>query len=99
MIRSTALALALVLGVAACQSVGPVHIGDINQGRALALAKGELSRRHMETYEGWRAEVTDYATVWVVTYYRPGGRTDGPPFVRVSLNKHNEHVVAVTMGE
>ena len=94
-----ALVLILTVSLSACQSVGPVHIGDINQGRALVLAKGELVRRHMEVIAGWRAEVTDYATIWVVTYYRPADRTDGPPFVRVSLNKHDEHVVAVTTGE
>ncbi|HZZ33411.1 MAG TPA: hypothetical protein VFE10_15630 [Phenylobacterium sp.] len=92
-------ALILALNLAACQSVGPVHIGEINQGRATALAKTELTRRHMEAIEGWRAEVADYATIWVVTFYRPAGKSDGPPFVRVSLNKRNEHVVAVTTGE
>jgi hypothetical protein len=99
MIRRAALVLILAVSLAACQSVGLVHIGDINQGRAVVLAKGELARRHMEAVAGWRAEVTDYATVWVVTYYRPADRTDGPPFVRVSLNKHSERIVAVTTGE
>jgi hypothetical protein len=53
----------------------------------------------MEAIEGWRAEVDDYATIWVVTFYRPAGEADGPPFVRVSLNKHTERVVAVTTGD
>jgi hypothetical protein len=92
-------ALVLALSLAACQSVGPVHIGEINQGRATALAKTELTRRHMEAIESWRAEVADYATVWVVTFYRPADQSSGPPFVRVSFNKRNEHVVAVTTGE
>jgi acyl dehydratase len=92
-------ALAAALSLAACQTVGPVHIGDINQGRATVLAKTELGHRHMEPIEDWRAEVDDYATVWVVTFYRPAGQADGPPFVRVSLNKHTEKVVAVTTGQ
>jgi acyl dehydratase len=91
--------LALALSLAACQTVGPVHLGDINQGRATVLAKTELGHRHMEAIADWRAEVDDYATVWVVTFYRPAGQSDGPPFVRVSLNKHTEKVVAVTTGQ
>lgn len=92
-------ALAAGLSLAACQTVGPVHIGEINQGKATVLAKTELAHRHMETIEDWRAEVEDYNTIWVVTFYRPAGRADGPPFVRVSLNKHTEKVVAVTTGQ
>ena len=92
-------ALAATLSLTACQTVGPVHIGDINQGRATVLAKTELTHRHMEAIEAWRAEVEDYNTIWVVTFYRPPGQADGPPFVRVSLNKHTEHVVAVTTGQ
>jgi acyl dehydratase len=91
--------LAAALSLAACQTVGPVHIGDINQGRATLLAKTELASRHMEAIEDWRAEVEDYNTIWVVTFYRPAGKPDGPPFVRVSLNKHTEKVVAVTTGQ
>ena len=34
MIRRAALILAAALTLAGCQSVGPVHIGEINQGRA-----------------------------------------------------------------
>jgi hypothetical protein len=92
-------ALLCALSLAACQSVGPVHIGEINQGRATALAKTELGRRHMAAIAAWRSEVADYATIWVVTFYRPEAQTSGPPFVRVSFNKRNEHVVAVTTGE
>ena len=92
-------AVLVALSLAACQSVGPVHIGDINQGRATALARTELTKRHLEAIEDWRAEVDDYATIWVVTFYRPAGQASGPPFVRVSLNKHTERVVAVTTGE
>ena len=99
MIRIAGLTVIAALGLAACQSVGPVHVGDINQARAFKLAREEMSRRHLEAYEDWRAEITDYATVWVVTYYRPADGKDGPPFVRVSLDKHNERVVAVTSGE
>jgi acyl dehydratase len=99
MIRPAALVVILALGVTACQTVGPVHLGDINQGRATVLAKTELARRHLEAMEDWRAEVDDYATIWVVTFYRPAGQPDGPPFVRVSLNKHTEKVVAVTTGD
>jgi acyl dehydratase len=99
MIRAAGLVLTLALGVAACQTVGPVHLGEINQGRATVLAKTELARRHMEAIEGWRAQVDDYATIWVVTFYRPAAKSDGPPFVRVSLNKHTERVVAVTTGD
>ena len=95
--RMRALALAaLSLTLAACQtSVGPLHLGDMNQQRAFKLARDELGRRHMEAYADWRAEITDYNTIWVVTYYRPADRTDGPRLVRVSFNKHTEHVVAV----
>ena len=86
--------------LAACQtSVGPVHIGDINQTKAFKLAREELIRRHMEAYLDWRAQITDYDKVWVVTYYRPADRTDGPALVRVSFNKHTEHVVAVDTVE
>jgi hypothetical protein len=99
MIRLRMVALLGVLSLAACQSVGPVHIGEINQGRATALAKTELGRRHMEAIATWRSEVADYATIWVVTFYRPEDQSSGPPFVRVSFNKRNEHVVAVTTGE
>jgi acyl dehydratase len=97
-LRCTAV-LAAALSLAACQTVGPVHIGDINQGRATVLAKTELARRHLEAIEEWRAKVDDYATIWVVTFYRPEGQAGGPPFVRVSLNKHTEKVVAVTTGQ
>lgn len=91
-----AAALALLLGLCACQtSVGPVHIGDINQQKAFQLARDELVRRHMDAYLGWRAQITDYDKVWVVTYYRPAERTDGPALVRVSFNKHTQQVIAV----
>ncbi len=99
MSRRAVAILGAVLVLAGCQSVGPVHLGEINQLKALKLSREELGRRHMEAVAGWRAEVTDYATIWVVTYYRPAERADGPPFVRVSLNKHSEKVVAVTTGE
>ncbi|HEY3948516.1 hypothetical protein [Phenylobacterium sp.] len=93
-------ALAVAAGLAACQtSVGPVHIGEINQFKALKLAHDELVRRHMEAYADWRAQITDYDKVWVVTYYRPAGRTDGPALVRVSFNKHTEKVVAVDTAD
>ncbi len=93
------LAALLAVTLSACQQVGPVHIGEINQGRAMVLARAELGRRRMEGFAGWRAEVTDYGAIWVVTYYRPASQADGPPFVRVSLNKHTEKVIAVTSGE
>jgi hypothetical protein len=86
-------------GLAACQSVGPVHLGEINQSRATSLAQAELKRRHLDTYEGWRSEVSDYGTIWEVTYYRPAGRSDGPPFVRVAVDKRNEHIVSVSVGD
>ena|GEM_PF-6182374 len=89
----------LAVALSACQQIGPVHIGEINQGRAMTLARAELGRRHMEGFSAWRAEVSDYATVWVVTYYRPAAQAEGPPFVRVSFNKHTEKVIAVTLGE
>jgi hypothetical protein len=92
--------LAMSLTLAACQTpVGPVRLGDMNQQRAFKLARDELSRRHLQAYADWRAEITDYNTIWVVTYYRPADRTDGPRLVRVSFNKHTEHLVAVDMGE
>ncbi|HEX3888457.1 MAG TPA: hypothetical protein VHW05_13245 [Phenylobacterium sp.] len=99
MIRRLALALALTAGLAACQSVGPVHIGEINQGRATALAQTELQRRHLEAYAGWRSEVSDYGALWEVTFYRPADRKDGPPLVRIAVNKKNEHIVSVSVGE
>ncbi|THD62004.1 hypothetical protein [Phenylobacterium sp.] len=87
-------------GLAACQtSIGPVHIGEINQQKALRLAHDELVHRHMEAYLDWRAQIADYDKVWVVTYYRPADRSDGPAMVRVSFNKHTEHVVAVDTVE
>ena len=43
MIRQAVLSLALAASLAACQSVGPVHIGEINQGRATVLAQAELA--------------------------------------------------------
>jgi hypothetical protein len=99
MIRRLTLALALAASLAACQAVGPVHIGEINQGRATALAQTELSRRHMEAIAAWRSEVSDYGMLWEVTFYRPEGRTDGPLLVRIAVNKKNEHIVTVTVGE
>jgi hypothetical protein len=93
-----AIALALTLGLGACESMqtmGPVHIGEINQQKAFQLARDELERRHMDAYAGWRAQITDYDKIWVVTYYRPADRTDGPSLVRVSFNKHTQQVVAV----
>jgi hypothetical protein len=90
----------LALGLAACQtSVGPVHIGEIDQRKALRMASDELGRRHMEAYAGWRAQVTDYNTIWVVTYYRPDDLKTGPALVRVSYNKHTEKVVAVDTAD
>jgi hypothetical protein len=99
MIRKLALALAFTASLAACQSVGPVHIGEINQGRATALAQTELRQRHLEAYAGWRSEVSDYGTLWEVTFYRPAERKDGPPLVRIAVNKKNEHIVSVSVGE
>jgi hypothetical protein len=99
MIARWGLVAVLAAMISGCQQVGPVHIGEINQGRAMVLARAELGRRHMEGFAAWRAEVADYATVWVVTYYRPASQADGPPFVRVSLNKHTQKVIAVTSGE
>jgi hypothetical protein len=98
-IRRLALACLAAASLAACQSVGPVHIGEINQGRATALAQTELGRRHLEAYAAWRTEVSDYATLWEVTFYRPAGKTDGPPLVRVAVNKKNEHIVSVSVGD
>jgi len=98
----TGLILAFIasLGLAACQtSIGPVHVGEINQQKAFRLAHDELIHRHMEAYLGWRAQIADYDKIWVVTYYRPADRTDGPAMVRVSFNKHTEHVVAVDTVE
>ena len=92
-------ALAMVVLLTACQSAGPVHLGDISQSRATALAKAELGRRNMAPIEAWRSEVDDYGAVWVVTFYRPEGQSSGPPFMRVSLNKHTEKLVAVTTGQ
>lgn len=92
-------AAALAACLSACQAVGPVHIGEINQGRATLLARSELKRRHLDAYEAWRTEVSDYATMWLVTFYRPADRTDGPPLVRISVNKKNERIVTVTVGE
>lgn len=92
-------ALTVALALSACQSVGPVHIGEIDGQKALKLAHDELARRHMDAYLGWRAQVADYDTIWVVTYYRPAGRTDGPALVRVSFNKHTQHVVAVDTAQ
>ena len=88
-------AVVLALSLGACTSVGPVHIGEINQQKAFKLAHDELVRRHMEAYLDWRAQITDYNTIWVVTYYRPADAKDGPRLVRVSFNKHTEQVVAV----
>ena len=94
------LALAAAVGLAACQtSVGPVHIGDINQAKAFKLAREELMRRHMDAYVDWRAQIADYNTVWVVTYYRPADAKDGPALVRVSFNKHTQQVVAVDTAD
>jgi hypothetical protein len=98
-IRRLALSFALAASLAACQAVGPVHIGEINQGRATALAQTELGRRHLEAYAAWRSEVSDYGTMWEVTFYRPADKTDGPPLVRIAVNKKNEHIVSVSVGE
>ncbi|MGZ3280158.1 MAG: hypothetical protein ACXU8S_11185 [Phenylobacterium sp.] len=99
MIRRPALAAVLTLSLAACQAVGPVHIGEINQGRATVLAQAELGRRHLEAFGAWRSEVSDYGAVWEVTFYRPAAKTDGPPQVRVAVNKKNEHIVSVSVGD
>jgi hypothetical protein len=103
MIRRTVLALALagslLGGLAACQAVGPIHIGEINQGRATVLAQTELGRRHLEAYSSWRSEVSDYGTLWEVTFYRPADNKDGPPLVRIAVNKRNEHIISVSVGE
>ena len=99
MIARLALVCALAAGLAACQSVGPVHIGEINQGRATVLAQAELGRRHLEAYAAWRAEVSDYGMLWEVTFYRPADKKDGPPLVRIAVNKKNEHIVSVSVGE
>jgi hypothetical protein len=99
MIRQTALAIALAASLAACQSVGPVHIGEINQGRATALAQSELHRRHLDAYGAWRSEVSDYGLLWEVTFYRPADKTDGPPLVRIAVNKKNEHILSVSVGD
>ncbi|MBS0360553.1 MAG: hypothetical protein JSR98_04170 [Proteobacteria bacterium] len=94
------LALAAAVGLTACQtSVGPVHIGDINQQKALKLAREELTRRHMDAYVDWRAQIADYNTVWVVTYYRPAEAKGGPALVRVSFDKHTQRVVAVDTAD
>jgi len=94
-----ALVCALAASLAACQSVGPVHIGEINQGRATVLAQAELGRRHLEPYAAWRSEVSDYGMLWEVTFYRPADRKDGPPLVRIAVNKKTEHIVSVSVGE
>jgi hypothetical protein len=99
MIRRVALAAALALNLAGCQSVGPVHIGEINQGRATVLAQAELGRRHLEAYAAWRSEVSDYGMLWEVTFYRPADRKDGPPLVRIAVDKKNERIVSVSVGE
>ena len=72
-----------------------MHIGEINQQKAFQLAHDELVRRHMDAYAGWRAGITDYDKVWVVTYYRPVDAKAGPALVRVSFDKHTRKVVAV----
>jgi hypothetical protein len=90
------------ISLAACESMqtmGPVHIGEINQQKAFQLAHDELLRRHMDAYAGWRAQITDYDKIWVVTYYRPADKPDGPSLVRVSFNKHTQRVVAVDTVE
>ncbi|MBS0334512.1 MAG: hypothetical protein JSS35_17220 [Proteobacteria bacterium] len=98
--RAFLFALAAAGALSACQtSVGPVHIGEINQQKAFKLAHEELVRRHMEAYADWRAQIADYNTVWVVTYYRPDGAKDGPALVRVSFDKHTEKVVAVDKAD
>jgi hypothetical protein len=97
--RRIALALVLAATLAACQAVGPVHIGEINQARATALAQAELQRRHLEAYGAWRSEVSDYGMLWEVTFYRPAEKTDGPLLVRVAVNKKNEHIVSVSVGD
>ncbi len=99
MIRQAVLSLALAASLAACQSVGPVHIGEINQGRATVLAQAELGRRHLETYAAWRSEVSDYGMLWEVTFYRPADKKDGPPLVRIAVDKKNEHIVSVSVGD
>ncbi len=99
MIRQTALAIALAASLAACQSVGPVHIGEINQARATVLAQSELGRRRLQAYGAWRSEVSDYGMLWEVTFYRPVDKTDGPPLVRIAVNKKNEHIVSVSVGD
>jgi hypothetical protein len=93
------LAASLTAALGACQSVGPVHIGEINQGRATVLAQTELGRRHLDAYAAWRSEVSDYGLLWEVTFYRPADKKDGPPLVRVAVNKKNEHIVSVSVGE
>ncbi len=99
MTRRIALALGMAATLAACQAVGPVHIGEINQGRATVLAQGELQRRHLDAYGAWRSEVSDYGMLWEVTFYRPAGKSDGPPLVRVAVDKKNEHIVSVSVGD
>ena len=66
MMRRIALALVMAATLAACQAVGPVHIGEINQARATALAQTELQRRHLDAYGAWRSEVSDYGMLWEV---------------------------------
>jgi hypothetical protein len=99
MMRRIALALVMTATLAACQAVGPVHIGEINQARATALAQTELHRRHLEAYGAWRSEVSDYGSLWEVTFYRPADKTDGPPLVRIAVNKKNEHILSVSVGD
>ena len=99
MIRRLSLSLILAATLSACQAVGPVHIGEINQGRATVLATTELHRRHLDAYSAWRSEVSDYGMLWEVTFYRPADKTDGPPLVRVAVNKKNEHIVSVSVGD
>ena len=99
MIPRLSLTLGLAASLAACQSVGPVHIGEINQARATVLAQAELGRHHLDPYATWRSEVSDYGMLWEVTFYRPAGKAEGPPLVRVAVDKKNERVVLVSVGD